>query len=65
MELNRWLAAWLFVAAGLAGVSSAAIAALVITEVYRLGVGRREGSRLEAGCDGSGRAGDGSSARRF
>lgn len=65
MELNRWLAAWLFVAAGLAGVSSAAIAAWVITEVYRLGVGRREGSRPEAGGDGSGRAGDGSSARRF
>lgn len=65
MELTTWLAVWLFVAAGLAGVSSAVLLAWVIREGGCLGVRRPRWSRHDAGGDGSGRAGDGSSARRF
>lgn len=65
MDLTTALGAWLMFAGGFAAASSLAIFCFAITEAGRLGVLRPRRSRHDAGGDGSGRAGDGSSARRF
>lgn len=65
MELTTALGAWLMFVGGFAAASCLAILGLAITEAGRLGDGRPRRSRHDAGGDGSSRADDGSSARRF